>query len=131
MLKYPKVGTENPTVRLSVWNLFEDVLKPVTPPKEVLEFDEHIYTAATWITEDELSIIWVNRVQNESSVSSCKEKSETWECVSVTNPSQVRVKNKQKTLCRVAQLCLAQHHINVSNFRIILCIWALLCPLLR
>ena len=105
MLKYPKVGTENPTVRLSVWNLFEDVLKPVTPPKEVLEFDEHIYTAATWITEDELSIIWVNRVQNESSVSSCKEKSETWECVSVTNPSQVCEKANQKPLRAPLILC--------------------------
>ena len=77
MLKYPKVGTENPTIRMTVTNLINYVSKPVIPPKEVLEFDEHIYTAATWITEDELSIIWVNRVQNKSSVSNCKEKSAT------------------------------------------------------
>ena len=90
MLKYPKVGTENPTIQLKVWNLFENKAKPVIPPTEVLEFAEHIYTAVTWITEDTLSVIWVNRVQNESSVSSCIEKSDSWECTSVTNPKQAQ-----------------------------------------
>ena len=90
MLKYPKVGTENPTIQLKVWNLFENKAKPVTPPAEVLEFAEHIYTAVTWISEDTLSVIWVNRVQNESSVSSCIEKSDSWECTSVTNPKQAQ-----------------------------------------
>ena len=88
MLKYPKVGTENPTIHLKVWNLFENLSKPVIPPPEVLEFDEHIYTAVTWISENTLSVIWVNRVQNESSVSSCTEKSENWECISITRPKQ-------------------------------------------
>ena len=90
MLKYPKVGTKNPTVQLRVRNLDENLSKPVSPPVEVLEFDEHIYTAVTWITENELSVIWVNRVQNESSVSSCTEKTDKWECVSVTTPQQVQ-----------------------------------------
>ena len=90
MLKYPKVGTENPTIQLKVWNLFENKAKAVTPPAEVLEFAEHIYTAVTWISEETLSVIWVNRVQNESSVSSCIEKSDSWECISVTNPKQAQ-----------------------------------------
>lgn len=65
MLKYPKVGTTNPTVKLFVNNLNQNNL-PVIPPREVLDYDEHIVTAATWISEDELSVIWSNRVQNES-----------------------------------------------------------------
>ena len=64
MLKYPKVGTANPTIQLMVRNLDEDESKPVLPPSDVP--DEHIYTAVTWITQDELSVIWTNRVQNES-----------------------------------------------------------------
>ena len=66
MLKYPKVGTANPKINLMVSDLSKEevVLKPVVPPSEVAE--EHIYTAATWVSETELSVIWANRVQNES-----------------------------------------------------------------
>ena len=66
MLKYPKVGTANPKIDLMVSDLLsgEVLLKPVIPPSDVP--DEHIYTAATWVSETELSVIWANRVQNES-----------------------------------------------------------------
>jgi hypothetical protein len=62
-----KVGTSNPTVKLMVTSLDQTntVLRPVNPPDDVPEAD-HIFTAVTWITEDKLSVIWVNRVQNES-----------------------------------------------------------------
>ena len=39
-------------------------LKPVIPPEDVPK--DHIYTAVTWISDDKLSVIWTNRVQNES-----------------------------------------------------------------
>ena len=34
--------------------------------------DGYIYTAITWINEDNLSVIWMNRVQNHSKVTECK-----------------------------------------------------------
>ena len=65
MLKYPKVGTANPTVSLWVSDLkAPNQVVPVTPPGDVAE--GHLYTAAKWVSEDVLSIIWTNRVQNES-----------------------------------------------------------------
>ena len=65
MLKYPKVGTANPTVSLWVSDLkAPNQVVPVTPPPDVAE--GHLYTAAKWVSEDVLSIIWTNRVQNES-----------------------------------------------------------------
>ena len=65
MLKYPKVGTANPTVSLWVSDLkAPNQVVPVTPPRDVAE--GHLYTAAKWVSEDVLSIIWTNRVQNES-----------------------------------------------------------------
>ena len=66
MLKYPKVGTPNPTSQLFVANLeaSEIELQPVIPPEDVP--NNHIYTAITWISNDKLSVIWTNRVQNES-----------------------------------------------------------------
>ena len=69
LLKYPKVGTPNPTVNLFVVNLEANaenmILEPVVPPEE-MSSREHIFTAVTWISNDKLSVIWTNRVQNES-----------------------------------------------------------------
>ena len=59
-----KVGTANPTVSLWVSDLTAGNQLPVVPPKEVSE--GHIYTAAKWVSSEELSVIWTNRVQNES-----------------------------------------------------------------
>lgn len=64
MLKYPKVGRTNPDVNLMVTNLETHDTKPVLKPSEIP--NEHIYTAVTWISPNELSVIWANRVQNES-----------------------------------------------------------------
>ena len=32
----------------------------------------YIYTAITWINEDTVSVIWMNRVQNQSEVTECR-----------------------------------------------------------
>ena len=67
MLKYPKVGTPNPKIKMFVVNLDNEQmeLESVIPPND-LPNDDFIYTAVTWISDEELSVIWTNRVQNES-----------------------------------------------------------------
>ena len=67
MLKYPKVGTPNPKIKMFVVNLDNEQmeLESVLPPND-LPNDDYIYTAVTWISDEELSVIWTNRVQNES-----------------------------------------------------------------
>ena len=67
MLKYPKVGTPNPKIKMFVVNLDNEQmeLESVIPPND-LPNDDYIYTAVTWISDEELSVIWTNRVQNES-----------------------------------------------------------------
>merc|ERR1711963_264760 len=89
MLKYPKVGTPNPKIKMFVVNLDNEQmeLESVIPPND-LPNDDYIYTAVTWISDEELSVIWTNRVQNESSVSVCKADGSSWPCESVANPIQ-------------------------------------------
>jgi len=91
LLKYPKVGTPNPTINLFVVNLEANaenmVLEPVIPPEE-MSTREHIFTAVTWISNDKLSVIWTNRVQNESSVSVCEANNNSWKCTTKTSPYQ-------------------------------------------
>jgi len=87
-LRYPKTGTPNPSVSLSVVNLktFEQI--SVTPPKAISSQD-HYFTSVSWIDDETVSITWMNRVQNVSTVSKCQapayrcgevyfEKSEYW-----------------------------------------------------
>ena len=50
MVKYPKVGTVNPTIKLLVKDL-ENIGNPpseLVPPPEVINYGEYIYTSATW-----------------------------------------------------------------------------------
>ncbi|RVE53280.1 hypothetical protein evm_002113 [Chilo suppressalis] len=66
-LKYPKVGTTNPTVTLRVVNLAQttsDDIQSVTleAPTEVTE--DHILGGVTWPTQNEVAAHWLNRRQN-------------------------------------------------------------------
>ena len=48
IVRYPKAGETNPTLRLFVWRVGEDQRKLVVPPPEVTAWGEYIYTIADW-----------------------------------------------------------------------------------
>ena len=48
IVRYPKAGETNPTLRLFVWRVGEDQRKSVVPPPEVTAWGEYIYTIADW-----------------------------------------------------------------------------------
>jgi len=83
VVKYPKAGETNPTMNLFVWNVGEDGTKEVIPPSEVSAWGEFIYTIADWTSSDVLSVTWMNRIQNQSVISECRETESTWTCVGV------------------------------------------------
>jgi len=79
-IKYPKTGTTNPSIKI---NVFDD-LTSESPSELNVEAPEdlegYIYTAITWINEDTVSVIWMNRVQNQSEVTECRKAVEKWKC---------------------------------------------------
>lgn len=76
ILLYPKPGTPNPTVTLHYVEL--DKLQPgeavvvekINPPPP---FDtiEHIISVVSWVNDNKLISVWMNRVQNEAIMQSC------------------------------------------------------------
>ncbi|XP_018328752.1 inactive dipeptidyl peptidase 10 isoform X2 [Agrilus planipennis] len=79
-LRYPKPGTKNPEVILTVADLADPSnirMKEVKPPKEIAHSD-YYFTAVSWVTLTEICVVWLNRPQNMSIVSICK--TPTWIC---------------------------------------------------
>ena len=83
IVRYPKAGETNPTLKLFVWKVGEAGRKPVKPPQQVADWDEHIYTIADWTDSQVLSVTWMNRIQTESIISECRDKGTVWECEEV------------------------------------------------
>jgi dipeptidyl-peptidase-4 len=79
-VRYPKAGKTNPTVSLLVRTLGEAASKPVEPPEQVAAWGEHLYTVADWTDDDLLSVTWMNRIQNASALSECREEASAWVC---------------------------------------------------
>lgn len=79
-LRYPKPGTSNPTITLKVADLAEPKsirIRDLTPPPILLN-QEHYFTSAAWVSQTEVSVVWMNRPQNLSVVTLCK--SPMWYC---------------------------------------------------
>ena len=58
-VKYPKVGTTNPTFQIWVQDLTDpksNPPKPVQPPPETVAFGEYLYTVADWIDDSKYII---------------------------------------------------------------------------
>ncbi|CAH0556830.1 unnamed protein product [Brassicogethes aeneus] len=69
-IKYPKVGTPNPIVKLYIYNLETDALiKPIIE-EENNEKDFILYDV-TWVNNDQVSLISSNRVQNKATITKC------------------------------------------------------------
>ncbi|KAG5894537.1 hypothetical protein JTB14_026825 [Gonioctena quinquepunctata] len=79
-LRYPKPGTRNPQVTLTVADLADTSnikMKPILPPL-VLSRRERYFTAVSWISSTEISVVWLNRPQNLSVITICS--SPKWDC---------------------------------------------------
>lgn len=96
--RYPKPGTKNPTITLKIADLADPKnirTRDLTPPpilsnryvvtpfilnliKHFLFNREHYIANAAWVSQTEVSVVWMNRPQNLSVVTICK--SPMWYC---------------------------------------------------
>lgn len=67
LIKYPKAGTTNPIVTLHVVTLSNPTTELDLQVPTTLENDP-ILSAVEWATNDIVSAIWMNRVQNQASI---------------------------------------------------------------
>ncbi|XP_045111880.1 inactive dipeptidyl peptidase 10-like isoform X1 [Portunus trituberculatus] len=79
-LRYPKPGQENPKVTLWVIDLINlrsikpRDLKPPNVVKDQLVHSavwDHYFTALSWVDNEEVSVVWMNRAQNISVITIC------------------------------------------------------------
>ncbi|XP_051260372.1 inactive dipeptidyl peptidase 10-like isoform X1 [Dicentrarchus labrax] len=68
---YPKMGQINPTVRLYVVTVDGSSLTTELRPPDSFEKSEYYVTMVKWVTQERLSVRWVNRAQNLSILSLC------------------------------------------------------------
>jgi len=87
VVRYPKAGEVNPTMTLYVRSMGGDDNKAVVPPESVIAWGEYIYTVAGWTKSDVLSVTWMNRIQNKSVISECREE-EQWVCEEIFRQEQ-------------------------------------------
>nr|XP_049701899.1 inactive dipeptidyl peptidase 10 isoform X1 [Helicoverpa armigera]XP_049701900.1 inactive dipeptidyl peptidase 10 isoform X2 [Helicoverpa armigera] len=83
-VRYPKPGTNNPTVTLTVADIADPKhirTRHLTPPKVILEEGDYYFTSAQWVSLTEVCVVWLTRMQNLSVVSVCK--SPMWYCQEV------------------------------------------------
>lgn len=75
---YPKVGSENPIVKLFYVDLFtvldaSSVIRheiPV-PKKLVTPQEDHLITSVSWANGNDVVAVWMNRVQNKGEIQKC------------------------------------------------------------
>ncbi|KAM8902863.1 inactive dipeptidyl peptidase 10-like isoform 2-T2 [Spinachia spinachia] len=92
---YPVAGQKNPTIKLSVVNLFGAThTQELQPPDQLRDF---YVTMVTWISNTHLAVRWVNRPQNASVLTECDatigvckarhgDSSETWLSMQTQEP---------------------------------------------
>ncbi|KAH8293230.1 hypothetical protein KR018_000532 [Drosophila ironensis] len=80
-LRYPKPGTQNPTVTLRVADLKNPQKVHITDlrPPQILAHEDHYFSSASWVSHSKVAVVWLNRPQNISVVSVCK--APTFECI--------------------------------------------------
>ncbi|KAJ9586412.1 hypothetical protein L9F63_019941, partial [Diploptera punctata] len=85
-IRYPKPGTPNPTIALSLINLEQALTErnfnvfPLQFPDSLVtsgDLNEPIMSAVTWSTDESVVAIWMNRIQNEARIVSCEARSGT------------------------------------------------------
>ncbi|KAH8333609.1 hypothetical protein KR059_001206, partial [Drosophila kikkawai] len=80
-LRYPKPGTQNPTVTLRVADLKDPQKVHITDlrPPQILAHEDHYFSSASWVSHSKIAVVWLNRPQNISVVSVCK--APAFECI--------------------------------------------------
>ncbi|XP_017154892.1 uncharacterized protein LOC108163886 isoform X1 [Drosophila miranda] len=80
-LRYPKPGTQNPTITLRVADLKDPKKVHITNlrPPQIIANEDHYFSSASWVSGTEIAVVWLNRPQNISVVSVCK--SPSFECI--------------------------------------------------
>ncbi|KAM9487126.1 inactive dipeptidyl peptidase 10 [Clarias gariepinus] len=68
---YPKVGQVNPTVKLNVVTLNGSSPTIELLPPSSLEKSEYYITMVRWVTEQHVTVRWLNRAQNTSILTLC------------------------------------------------------------
>ncbi|KAK2839438.1 hypothetical protein Q5P01_013178 [Channa striata] len=68
---YPKMGQINPTARLYVVTLDGSSVTTELRPPDSFEKSDYYITMVKWVTQERLSVRWVNRAQNQSILSLC------------------------------------------------------------
>ncbi|XP_031617324.1 dipeptidyl aminopeptidase-like protein 6 isoform X3 [Contarinia nasturtii] len=82
-VRYPTPGSKNPEVKLWIVDISNTSTihqYPVTPPI-TLDGQEVYITSAGWVagTNHNISVVWMNRAQNKSVISTCSEPD--WKCI--------------------------------------------------
>ncbi|EEB12760.1 dipeptidyl-peptidase, putative [Pediculus humanus corporis] len=83
-INYPRTGTENPKVKLTVVNMtYPKILKTtiVQPPSIYVKNNDYYLTGVKWIDSKRISVTWMNRKQNITSISICK--APQWMCTDI------------------------------------------------
>nr|XP_026491309.1 venom dipeptidyl peptidase 4-like isoform X1 [Vanessa tameamea]XP_026491310.1 venom dipeptidyl peptidase 4-like isoform X1 [Vanessa tameamea] len=73
-IRYPKSGTTNPTVRVSIRNIATNVVTIFNAPTDL---NEPILKSVAFVGNDRIAIMWTNRVQTTLRVVICAETSTT------------------------------------------------------
>ncbi|XP_055685208.1 venom dipeptidyl peptidase 4 [Lutzomyia longipalpis] len=72
-LRYPKVGTTNPTVTLRVMDVTDvggTVWRDIPTPIDIVT-DDHILGTVSWYDDNRILALWLNRRQNIATLQSC------------------------------------------------------------
>jgi dipeptidyl aminopeptidase/acylaminoacyl peptidase len=71
-MPYPKAGTPNPTVQVTVVKL-ADTHSSFKVPAPLSVTNDHLVMKATWAeSSDLLAVLWMNRIQNKAVITLCK-----------------------------------------------------------
>lgn len=82
-LKYPKVGTKNPTLGLTIQDVENPLNQPLILNNASLEYGvDHILGSVFWMTNTKLGVIWTHRRQNHGTFVSYSPPNPEYEVVS-------------------------------------------------
>lgn len=93
-LKYPKVGTKNPTVGLTIQDVANVSSTPIHLNDASAEYDnDFILGSVFWVSDTKLGVIWTNRRQNHGIFVTYSPPNPQYEVVSNQQLSQQALKN--------------------------------------
>lgn len=81
-LKYPKVGSKNPKLGLTIQDVETPTIDPIILKNASSEYgNDHILGSVFWISNTKLGVIWTNRRQNHATIVSYSPSNPDYEVV--------------------------------------------------